>query len=53
MFLSLVTPQVNTWIDGELYLLERGFSAAYAEQRKALCIPEQLTFQKNPNSAGR
>ncbi|HEX9091602.1 MAG TPA: IS701 family transposase, partial [Anaerolineales bacterium] len=48
VFLSLVTPQVNTWIDGELYLPERWFSAAYAEQRKALCIPEQLTFQKKP-----
>lgn len=48
VFLSLVTPQVNTWIDGELYLPERWFSDAYAEQRKALGIPEQRIFQKKP-----
>lgn len=48
VFLSLVTPQVNTWIDGELYLPERWFSAAYADQRKALGIPEQRIFQKKP-----
>jgi SRSO17 transposase len=48
VFLSLVTPQVNTWIDGELYIPARWFEAGYAEQRKAVGIPDQRTFQKKP-----
>ena len=48
VFLSLVTPQVNTWIDGELYLPARWFEASYAEKRKTLGIPDQRTFQKKP-----
>ena len=48
VFLSLVTPQVNTWIDGELYIPARWFEAGYAEQRKGVGIPDQRTFQKKP-----
>ena len=48
VFLSLVTPQVNTWIDGDLYLPARWFEASYAEKRKTLGIPDQRTFQKKP-----
>jgi SRSO17 transposase len=48
VFLSLVTPQVNTWIDGELYIPAGWFEAGYGEQRKAVGIPEQRSFQKKP-----
>jgi SRSO17 transposase len=48
VFLSLVTSQVNTWIDGELFLPEGWFSPSYAEQRKTLGIPEQLSFHTKP-----
>lgn len=48
VFLSLVTPQVNTWIDGELYIPARWFEPDYAEKRKLVGIPDQLTFQKKP-----
>jgi SRSO17 transposase len=51
VFLSLVTPQVNTWIDGELYLPERWFSDAYAEQRKALAFgATDLSEKPEPGS---
>jgi SRSO17 transposase len=48
VFLSLVTPQVNTWIDGELYIPAHWFEADYAEKRKSVGIPDQRTFQKKP-----
>jgi SRSO17 transposase len=48
VFLSLVTPRVNTWIDGDLFLPERWFSAAYAERRQQAGIPQTRTFQTKP-----
>ena len=48
VFLSLVTPQVNTWIDGELYIPARWFEDSYAERRDIVGIPAQRTFQKKP-----
>jgi len=48
VFLSLVTPQVNTWIDGELYIPVRWFEPNYAAKRKEVGIPDQCTFQKKP-----
>ena len=48
VFLSLVTPQVNTWIDGDLYIPARWFEVGYAEKRKIVGIPDQRTFQKKP-----
>jgi SRSO17 transposase len=48
VFLSLVTPRVNTWIDGELYLPERWFEEAYAEQRQKVGLPESRTFRTKP-----
>jgi len=48
VFLSLVTPRVNTWIDGELFLQERWFTPAYAELRQQAGIPETRTFQTKP-----
>jgi SRSO17 transposase len=46
--LSLVTPQVNTWIDGELYIPAHWFGPDYAEKRKTVGIPAERTFQKKP-----
>jgi hypothetical protein len=48
VFLSLATSRVNTWIDGELFLPERWFGAAYAERRKQAGIPETCSFQTKP-----
>lgn len=48
VFLSLVTPRVNTWIDGELYLQKRWFSKASAKRREKAGIPETRTFQTKP-----
>lgn len=48
VFLSLVTPRVNMWIDGELYLPERWFTESYAEWRKKAGIPETRTFLTKP-----
>jgi SRSO17 transposase len=47
-FLSLVTPQVNTWIDGELFIPAHWFEERSAEQRKAVGIPDQRSFQTKP-----
>ena len=41
VFLSLVTPQVNTWIDGELFIPEHWFDEAHRAQRQAVGIPEE------------
>jgi SRSO17 transposase len=48
VFLSLVTPRVNTWIDGELYLPKHWFEEAYADRRRQVGIPETHTFQTKP-----
>jgi SRSO17 transposase len=48
VFLSLVTPRVNTWIDGELYLHAQWFTPEYAERRKQVGLPETQTFQTKP-----
>jgi SRSO17 transposase len=51
VFISLVTPRVNTWIDGALYLPRHWFEDAYAERRKKAGVPETLTFQTKPELA--
>lgn len=48
VFLSLVTPRVNTWIDGELYLPKHWFGKAYAERRHRAGIPERRVFHTKP-----
>lgn len=48
VFASLVTPRVNTWIDGELYLPDSWFEPAAAAQREQVGIPEERTFQTKP-----
>ena len=47
-YLSLVTPQVNTWIDGALYFPAPWFEPDQAEQRQAVGLPEELTFKTKP-----
>jgi len=48
VFLSLVTPQVNTWIDGELFIPAHWFEEQSAEKRKMVGIPNQRSFQTKP-----
>jgi SRSO17 transposase len=51
VFAALVTPRVNTWIDGALFFPERWFSAAYAEQRQKVGFPTGRTFKTKPELA--
>jgi len=48
VFLALVTPNVCTWIDGELYLPSVWFEDSHVEERKKTGVPEELTFQTKP-----
>ncbi len=48
VFASLVTPRVNSWIDGELFLPEGWFEPAAAKRREKVGIPEDLCFQTKP-----
>jgi SRSO17 transposase len=43
-----VTPDVCTWIDGELFLPKAWFEDSHAEQRKQTGVPKGLTFQTKP-----
>lgn len=53
VFLSLVTAQVNTWIDGELFIPAPGFEESAAEKRKAVGIPKERSFQTKPELGWR
>jgi SRSO17 transposase len=48
VFLSLVTPRVNTWIDGSLFIPEHWFEEQYAARRKKVGLPEDREFQTKP-----
>jgi SRSO17 transposase len=48
VFLSLVTPQVNTWVDGELFLPEGWFAPDYTQRRQQAGIPATRQFQTKP-----
>lgn len=48
VFLALVTPEVCTWIDGELYLPQDWFEESHAEERKQAGIPADLVFKTKP-----
>lgn len=48
VFLALVTPDVCTWIDGELYLPQAWFEASHVEQRTETGVPEELVFHTKP-----
>lgn len=45
VFLSLTNQGYHTWIDGELYVPKHWFSAAYAQQRQKVGLPQQRSFQ--------
>jgi len=51
VFGALVTPRVNTWIDGELYFPKRWFEENFAKRRKKIGMPEDLSFKKKPELA--
>lgn len=51
VFGALVTPRVNTWIDGELYFPKHWFEDDYAERRQKIDMPEHLTFKTKPELA--
>jgi len=53
VFLSLVTPRVNMWIAGDLFLPERWFTKAYGKRRKKVGIPEKRTFLTKPELGWR
>jgi SRSO17 transposase len=48
VFLSLVTPRANPWIDGALYIPEQWFEDADAERRQRVGIPETCPFKTKP-----
>jgi len=48
VFLSLVTPQVNTWVDGELFIPAHWFEEAHTARRQKVGIPEERCFQTKP-----
>jgi len=51
VFAALVTPRVNTWIDGELFFPERWFEEGYADKRKKVGFPQGRTFKTKPELA--
>lgn len=51
VFLSLATPTVNTWIDGELFIPEGWFEPEAAKRRHKAEIPPERTFQTKPELA--
>lgn len=51
VFAALVTPRVNTWIDGELFFPEHWFADEYAVAREKIGFPEGRTFKTKPDLA--
>lgn len=51
VFAALVTPEVNTWIDGELFLPEAWFREESAARRERVGIPSDRSFQTKPELA--
>lgn len=48
VFAALVTPRVNTWIDGALYVPEWWFAAEQTELRRQVGLPDTCTFKTKP-----
>lgn len=48
VFLALVTPDVCTWIDGELYLPIAWFGDSHRDERNKVGVPDELVFQTKP-----
>jgi len=51
VFAALVTPRVNTWIDGELFFPASWFEEDAADKRKKVGFPEGRTFKTKPELA--
>jgi SRSO17 transposase len=51
VFAALVTPRVNTWIDGQLFFPEHWFAEGHAQQRQKVGFPEGRTFKTKPEIA--
>ena len=51
VFVALVTPKVNTWMDGELFCPGRWFEEGYADKRKKAGFPQERTFKTKPELA--
>jgi SRSO17 transposase len=51
VFAALVTPRVNTWIDGALFFPEHWFAESHAPQRRKADFPEGRTFKTKPELA--
>ena len=51
VFLALATPQVNLWVDGELFVPAAWFEPAQAERRRRVGWPEERTFHTKPELA--
>ncbi len=51
VFLSLATPTLSTWLDGELFIPVAWFRPERAKQRAKAEIPPERTFQTKPELA--
>lgn len=51
VFLSLATPKLSTWIDGELFIPENWFKPEAEKRRARAGIPSERTFQTKPQLA--
>lgn len=51
VFLALVTPQVNLWVDGELFVPQAWFEPEQADQRRRVGLPPERAFQTKPELA--
>jgi SRSO17 transposase len=51
VFASLVTPQANLWVDGDLFIPEDWFSPTAEEKRRKVGVPEDLVFKTKPQLA--
>lgn len=51
VFAALVTPRVNTWIDGELFFPACWFEESYADKRKKVGFPQGRSFKTKPELA--
>ena len=49
VFLSLVTPQVNTWIDGELFIPAHGLKRGQPRSAKRWAFPASGYFKPSPS----
>jgi SRSO17 transposase len=51
VFLTLATPTISTWVDGELFIPEAWFSPTTASLRAKVGLPAERTFQTKPDLA--